>query len=90
MSKYSFEQLSKINTLLTSQWLLDSTQYQANIDARFLGEETYAKGQSRDYLIDENPTWCIDPLDGKSSISIHHQSTRFFQNDIADGHGALS
>lgn len=32
---------------------------------RFLGEETYAKGQSRDYLIDEQPTWCIDPLDGE-------------------------
>ncbi|KAJ5432798.1 Protein qutG [Penicillium daleae] len=32
--------------------------------SRFLGEETYAKGQSRDYLIDEQPTWCIDPLDG--------------------------
>ncbi|PYI08071.1 inositol monophosphatase [Aspergillus sclerotiicarbonarius CBS 121057] len=32
--------------------------------ARFLGEESYAKGQSRDYLIDEHPTWCIDPLDG--------------------------
>ncbi|KAJ5677837.1 uncharacterized protein N7477_003470 [Penicillium maclennaniae] len=27
-------------------------------------EETYAKGESRDYLIDEQPTWCIDPLDG--------------------------
>lgn len=33
-------------------------------DHRFLGEETYAKGQSRDYLIDEKPTWCVDPLDG--------------------------
>ncbi|OGE56719.1 hypothetical protein PENARI_c003G12283 [Penicillium arizonense] len=31
---------------------------------KFLGEETYAKGQSRDYLIDNDPTWCIDPLDG--------------------------
>ncbi|KAJ5576698.1 Inositol monophosphatase [Penicillium sp. DV-2018c] len=31
---------------------------------RFLGEEAYAKGQSRDYLITEQPTWCIDPLDG--------------------------
>ncbi|OQD74952.1 hypothetical protein PENDEC_c009G07098 [Penicillium decumbens] len=31
---------------------------------KFLGEETYAKGQSRDYLINEQPTWCIDPLDG--------------------------
>ncbi|EAW07689.1 inositol monophosphatase family protein [Aspergillus clavatus NRRL 1] len=30
----------------------------------FHGEETYAKGQSREYLIDEQPTWCIDPLDG--------------------------
>lgn len=32
---------------------------------KFLGEETYAKGQSREYLIDEQPTWCIDPLDGE-------------------------
>ncbi|OKP12670.1 Protein qutG [Penicillium subrubescens] len=31
---------------------------------QFLGEESYAKGASRDYLIDEQPTWCIDPLDG--------------------------
>ncbi|KAM0102857.1 hypothetical protein ACP6JE_002454 [Aspergillus fumigatus] len=31
---------------------------------RFLGEETYAQGQSRSYLIDAHPTWCIDPLDG--------------------------
>lgn len=33
-------------------------------DHRFLGEETYAKGQSREYLVDEKPTWCVDPLDG--------------------------
>jgi len=31
---------------------------------RFIGEETYSKGASRDYLIDESPTWCVDPLDG--------------------------
>ncbi|KAL1956997.1 hypothetical protein VTO42DRAFT_6486 [Malbranchea cinnamomea] len=31
---------------------------------KFIGEETYAKGQSREYLIDDQPTWCIDPLDG--------------------------
>ncbi|KAL2006078.1 hypothetical protein VTN00DRAFT_9732 [Thermoascus crustaceus] len=31
---------------------------------KFLGEETYSKGQSREYLIDEKPTWCVDPLDG--------------------------
>jgi myo-inositol-1(or 4)-monophosphatase len=37
------------------------TKYPAH---KFLGEETYAKGQSREYLIDEQPTWCVDPLDG--------------------------
>ncbi|PKX94212.1 inositol monophosphatase family protein [Aspergillus novofumigatus IBT 16806] len=31
---------------------------------KFLGEETYAQGESRSYLIDAHPTWCIDPLDG--------------------------
>ncbi|CBF88072.1 inositol monophosphatase family protein qutG [Aspergillus nidulans FGSC A4] len=37
------------------------TKYPAH---KFLGEESYAKGQSREYLIDEQPTWCVDPLDG--------------------------
>ncbi|KAL1849559.1 hypothetical protein Plec18170_007467 [Paecilomyces lecythidis] len=37
------------------------TRYPAH---RFLGEESYSKGQSREYLIDEKPTWCVDPLDG--------------------------
>jgi len=31
---------------------------------KFIGEETYAKGVSRDYLIGDEPTWCVDPLDG--------------------------
>jgi myo-inositol-1(or 4)-monophosphatase len=31
---------------------------------RFVGEESYSAGASRDYLIDDAPTWCIDPLDG--------------------------
>jgi hypothetical protein len=31
---------------------------------RFVGEESYSKGATRDYLIDESPTWCVDPLDG--------------------------
>lgn len=31
---------------------------------KFLGEETYSKGASREYLIDNDPTWCVDPLDG--------------------------
>jgi myo-inositol-1(or 4)-monophosphatase len=32
----------------------------------FLGEESYCKGSSREYLITPSspPTWCIDPLDG--------------------------
>ncbi|KAJ5620489.1 inositol monophosphatase [Penicillium lagena] len=41
-------------------------------DGRFLGEESYAKGQSRDYLIDERPTWCIDPLDGTPHPCPHY------------------
>jgi myo-inositol-1(or 4)-monophosphatase len=32
--------------------------------SRFIGEETYSKGASRDYLIGGDPTWCVDPLDG--------------------------
>ncbi|EMD70030.1 hypothetical protein GGP41_000185 [Bipolaris sorokiniana] len=31
---------------------------------KFIGEETYSKNSSRNYLIDASPTWCVDPLDG--------------------------
>lgn len=31
---------------------------------RFIGEETYSSGSSREYLIDHSPTWVVDPLDG--------------------------
>ncbi|UNI17141.1 Inositol-phosphate phosphatase [Purpureocillium takamizusanense] len=31
---------------------------------RFIGEETYSAGSSRDYLVDASPTWIVDPLDG--------------------------
>ncbi|KJR81602.1 myo-inositol-1(or 4)-monophosphatase [Sporothrix schenckii 1099-18] len=32
---------------------------------QFLGEESYSKGASRDYLVDSAaPTWIVDPLDG--------------------------
>ncbi|KAK4187804.1 inositol monophosphatase [Podospora australis] len=32
---------------------------------KFVGEETYSKGSTRSYLIDDSlPTWCVDPLDG--------------------------
>ncbi|KAF2209531.1 hypothetical protein CERZMDRAFT_47117 [Cercospora zeae-maydis SCOH1-5] len=31
----------------------------------FVGEESYSKGQSKEYLIPaKGPAWCIDPLDG--------------------------
>ncbi|CAK1360019.1 unnamed protein product [Cercospora beticola] len=31
----------------------------------FVGEESYSKGQSKEYLIPaKGPSWCIDPLDG--------------------------
>jgi myo-inositol-1(or 4)-monophosphatase len=30
----------------------------------FLGEETYSKGSSKEYLIQNGPTWVVDPLDG--------------------------
>ncbi|GAB7362473.1 hypothetical protein MBLNU230_g2795t1 [Neophaeotheca triangularis] len=31
---------------------------------KFVGEESYSKGGSKDYIIDDSPTWCVDPLDG--------------------------
>lgn len=37
----------------------------ADVVSRFIGEETYSKGASRDYLIPATgPSWCVDPLDG--------------------------
>ncbi|KAL6166530.1 hypothetical protein ACJQWK_07875 [Exserohilum turcicum] len=30
----------------------------------FIGEESYCATSSRNYLIDNAPTWCVDPLDG--------------------------
>ncbi|RDW64053.1 hypothetical protein BP5796_10555 [Coleophoma crateriformis] len=31
---------------------------------KFIGEETYSAGQSKEYLVDDSPTWIVDPLDG--------------------------
>lgn len=31
---------------------------------RFVGEESYSAGSSRDYLVGHEPTWIVDPLDG--------------------------
>jgi len=33
-------------------------------DHKFIGEETYSAGASRDYLVGAAPTWIVDPLDG--------------------------
>lgn len=33
-------------------------------DVRFLGEESYSAGASRTYLVEDKPTWVVDPLDG--------------------------
>ena len=30
----------------------------------FIGEETYSKGSSKEYLIKDDATWVVDPLDG--------------------------
>lgn len=30
----------------------------------FIGEETYSKGSSKEYLVTDAPTWVVDPLDG--------------------------
>lgn len=32
--------------------------------SRFIGEETYSKGSSKQYLVTNAPTWIVDPLDG--------------------------
>ncbi|KAG5770490.1 hypothetical protein H9Q72_002655 [Fusarium xylarioides] len=33
-------------------------------DHGFLGEESYSAGASRTYLVEDEPTWVVDPLDG--------------------------
>ncbi|GKT41351.1 protein qutG [Colletotrichum spaethianum] len=33
----------------------------------FLGEETYSAGASRDYLVDDSPTWIVDPSTAPST-----------------------
>lgn len=31
---------------------------------KFIGEETYAKSQERKFLLTDDPTWIVDPIDG--------------------------
>lgn len=45
----------------TPPWVENVTDIRAN---RFIGEETYSSGSSKQYLIGNEPTWCVDPLDG--------------------------
>ncbi len=42
---------------------------------RFVGEESYSKGASRDYLIGNETTWCVDPLDGNISHFLFQDCT---------------
>ena len=32
---------------------------------RFIGEETYSDSGEKVYMIGDEPTWCVDPLDGE-------------------------
>ncbi|WZH40996.1 inositol monophosphatase [Fusarium acuminatum] len=40
------------------------TKTDNGIASSFLGEESYSAGASRTYLVDDRPTWVVDPLDG--------------------------
>ena len=35
----------------------------------FIGEETYSKGSSKEYLTRDGPTWVVDPLDGTANFT---------------------
>lgn len=35
---------------------------------KFIGEETYSAGQES--ILDDEPTWIVDPIDGAKPISI--------------------
>lgn len=41
----------------------------------FIGEETYSKGSSKDYLVKNEPTWIVDPLDG--TVNFTHSFVMF-------------
>ena len=38
--------------------------YTALLTVSFLGEETYSAGSTKRYLVDDSPTWIVDPIDG--------------------------
>jgi len=39
-------------------WYPAALNYGLTEWARFVGEESYSKGSSKEYLIDDSPTWC--------------------------------
>nr|POF13302.1 protein qutg [Quercus suber] len=49
------------------RYLYHSKAYADTSTPSFIGEESYSKGASRNYLIGKEPTWCVDPLDGQSA-----------------------
>ena len=55
-------------------------------DHKFIGEETYSKGSSKEYLIeDEEPTWVVDPLDG--TVNFTHAFPMFCVSIALVHHG---
>lgn len=66
-SRHSLKQRLRRNSHRTSESYTrddQACQQQSYTSCRFIGEETYSDGATRDYLIGDEPTWCIDPLDG--------------------------
>lgn len=57
---------------LLSRNLPDAHADNGVFHGRFVGEESYSKGASKDYLITDEPTWCVDPLDGTPTHLLHH------------------
>ncbi|KAG9767752.1 inositol monophosphatase, partial [Aureobasidium melanogenum] len=41
----------------------------------FVGEESYSKGSSKEYLVTNTPTWVVDPLDG--TVNFAHSFVMF-------------
>jgi len=52
------------HTLILPFLRLICTPADISSSSRFIGEETYSAGGSRDYLVTDAPTWIVDPLDG--------------------------
>lgn len=61
LSENLFSQnIHHISTTAISRWhyALPIFKYGLIKSYRFVGEESYSKGSSKEYLIDDSPTWC--------------------------------